>query len=146
MTLELERWLSGKEPRLFFRRIKVWFPASTEQLTTMCNSGCRESDTLFWPLWVSSIHVVHRHTCRQNTHTYKISTSLKKKQKTKTKQKNWASKMTYIYCDYRKPLTNGAVIFIGQYCGVEGLGGNHRENHLKYFYSLFTEPNRCLAF
>lgn len=33
------------------------------QLTTTCNSSCRGSNTLLWPLWVR--HTCCTHTCRQ---------------------------------------------------------------------------------
>lgn len=47
-------------------------PAPTPGLPTICNSGPRESDTLFWA-------GMHRHICRQNTHIHKINTILKLK-------------------------------------------------------------------
>lgn len=36
------------------------------------NSSSRKSDTFFWPLWVPSVHALHRHTNRQNTHVHKV--------------------------------------------------------------------------
>ena len=36
---------------------EVWFPASSWQLTTVCNSSSRGSDALFWPLWALGAHI-----------------------------------------------------------------------------------------
>lgn len=30
------------------------------------------SGDLFWPSWTSGTHMVHRHTCRKNTHAHTI--------------------------------------------------------------------------
>ena len=50
----------------------VQFPALTCQLTNICNSGSRVSNTLFLPLWAPGTRVVNRCTCRQNTDTHKV--------------------------------------------------------------------------
>lgn len=39
-----------------------------------CNPS-RGPDTLFWPLQSPGIHIVHRHTFRQNADTYKMKFS-----------------------------------------------------------------------
>lgn len=51
---------------------------STWKLTTIHNSSSKRSDVFFWYLWTPDIHVVHRHTCKENAHTHeiKINTSL----------------------------------------------------------------------
>lgn len=41
--------------------------------TIICNSNSRVYDPFFWPLWALVRHVVHRHTCIQNTPTHKIN-------------------------------------------------------------------------
>lgn len=61
-------------------------PACTRQLTPICNSSCRGSDTLFWCLQALHIHSAQAHTRhihgaqahtghRQNTHTHGIWTA-----------------------------------------------------------------------
>jgi hypothetical protein len=43
---------------------------STHKVVHNCQRGF---DALFWPLCtVPGIDMLHRYTCRQNTHTYKI--------------------------------------------------------------------------
>lgn len=42
------------------------------QLTTVCKSGPRGSDTLLWSPLAPDMHVLFRHTCRQNTLRHKI--------------------------------------------------------------------------
>lgn len=49
----------------------VWFLASTQWPTMICNSSNRESDT-FCPTKTPDMHVVHRHTCRQNIHIHDL--------------------------------------------------------------------------
>ena len=44
------------------------FPAPTRHLTNVCNSNCCRSDTHLWPPRVPGMHMVHRHTGKQNTH------------------------------------------------------------------------------
>lgn len=55
----------------YLQRARVWFPELTRWVTIICNSISRCSDAPFWPLEGTSIHVVHRYTCRQNTHVHK---------------------------------------------------------------------------
>jgi hypothetical protein len=50
----LERWLIGSE---LFQRTWVQFPAPTLQLTTVCNSNSRRSDTL------SQTYMQAKHQC-----------------------------------------------------------------------------------
>ena len=50
----------------------VWFPALPWWLTNTCNSSSRGSNTLFQPPRAPVIHMVHRYTCKQNTHTHKF--------------------------------------------------------------------------
>jgi hypothetical protein len=42
----------------------------TWQLIIVCNSSLRGSDALLWPSQALGIHMVHRLTRRQNTHTH----------------------------------------------------------------------------
>lgn len=56
---------------LLFQRTQVLFPAHTWWLTTICNCSFKGSDVRLWPPWAPGTHMVHIHTCRQNTHTYK---------------------------------------------------------------------------
>lgn len=50
------------------QRTWVWFPAPTWQLPTMCNSNSKRWNSCI--LLVPGEYVVHRHTCRQSTHTH----------------------------------------------------------------------------
>lgn len=61
---------------LLFQRAQVHFPATTWQLTTICNSSSRASDALSGLGRYLAHHVVLRHTKRQNTHTFKNKISL----------------------------------------------------------------------
>lgn len=40
--------------------------------SNVCNLSSKGSDTLFWFLCISGLHMVHINTCGQNTHTYII--------------------------------------------------------------------------
>ena len=55
-----------------FKRTWIQFQGPTWQLTAMYNVRLKGSDALVWPAWALGIYVVHRHTCRQNTHAYTI--------------------------------------------------------------------------
>jgi hypothetical protein len=59
-------------PQQYFQGTQVWFPASAWGSQSTCNSESREIDVLFWNPLAPSTHMVHRYTCRQNTHTHKI--------------------------------------------------------------------------
>ena len=50
----VKRWL-------LFQRTRIQFSAPTWWFTTNCNSSSRESYVLFWPLWTSGTHIMHRH-------------------------------------------------------------------------------------
>ena len=58
----LERRLSCLEHLLVFQRALIWFPASTEKLTAVCNYRVRGSDAFFWPnghqthMWCTDMH------------------------------------------------------------------------------------------
>lgn len=52
---------------MFFQRTQVQLLEPTWWLITISNSRVRGSDA-FWPLWAPGMHMVHRHTCKQNTH------------------------------------------------------------------------------
>lgn len=54
-------------------RTWVWFPSPTGCLITTHNRCSRGSSVLFWPPRVPGVHMVHRHTSKQNTHAYKIN-------------------------------------------------------------------------
>lgn len=46
----LGQCFSSQEHWLLFQKTQIQLPASTWQLTTICNSGSGGLDTLFWPL------------------------------------------------------------------------------------------------
>lgn len=46
-------------------------PVPTLWLMTLCNSSPGGPDTLFWPLSIPSMPVVHGHTCQQDATTHK---------------------------------------------------------------------------
>lgn len=53
-----------------FQKVWVRYPASAGWLMTACNSSCR----IGYPLTSAGLmHVVHRHTCKQNTQTCRIN-------------------------------------------------------------------------
>lgn len=56
---------------LLFQKMWVQFPAHRCWITTVCNSSTRESNPFFCSVGTPDTHIVCRHTCRQNTHTYK---------------------------------------------------------------------------
>jgi len=60
---------------MIFQKMPVQFPAPTEPFVMVWNSSSRSSDALFQPPQTPDIHTVHRHTCRQNTHTHKQTES-----------------------------------------------------------------------
>lgn len=69
----LERLLSGYKHLLLSQRIQAWFPASTWQLTSVCNSNSRGFGALFWLPW--ALHaLVHKYMCRSNTFLKMTST------------------------------------------------------------------------
>lgn len=47
-------------------------PHITLQLSNLCNISSKGFNALFWLLWAPIMHMVHRHTYRQNSDTYKI--------------------------------------------------------------------------
>lgn len=53
-TTEMDQLLR----ELFFQRTRVKFPAPT-WFITVCKSSSRGQDTLFWPPWVPSMHMMH---------------------------------------------------------------------------------------
>lgn len=71
-----------------FKRILVWFPTPMWWLTPICNSSCRVSRALFWPLRAPDTHTVYRHTCRQNTHIQKILKQMYKQTHNRPKNKS----------------------------------------------------------
>lgn len=86
---ELERWFSCQEHLLLLQRTWVQFTALTWWFTTISNSSYRGSSALFWAPWVPTTHVVHIHTCKQNTYTQnKIN-----KQTSKQNQKHSLTKL-----------------------------------------------------
>lgn len=68
---ELDRWSRGEEHLLFFRRTQLWFPASTMQITTICNFLPRRFASFFWIPWVTGMYMGYRHVWSQNTFTHK---------------------------------------------------------------------------
>jgi hypothetical protein len=63
---------SGFKEHLFLHRTQDQFPAHTCPLTAICNSSLRRSDAVFSPLRAPGVHMVHIHTCRQNTPPHTI--------------------------------------------------------------------------
>jgi hypothetical protein len=49
-------------------------PSPAQCLRRVYYPSSRGSDAFFWALRAPGIHMVHRHTCRKNTHTHKIET------------------------------------------------------------------------
>lgn len=66
----LESRLGGSEPWLLFHRIWIQSAASTWRVTAICSCSFRGSDAAFWSLQARGTHMVHRQSCRQNTHTH----------------------------------------------------------------------------
>ena len=64
-TIGLERWLSGVLPE------DAGSILSRQWLTTISSSSSKGSDALFTPFQVPRVDMIHRHACRQNTHTHK---------------------------------------------------------------------------
>lgn len=52
-------------------RIQVRLPGPHRWLTTASNFSSRGCDAFFWSPQARDTYVVHRHTCKQNTHTHK---------------------------------------------------------------------------
>lgn len=102
----------SKRHCLLSYRSWVWLPVPTCWLVSTCNSISKKSDALFWSLQAPGIHVVHWHTQRQNTHTYKIKlkrkqlpTKLKIPNKTVTFERTPTSIWTIIaFSDWKQPL------------------------------------------
>jgi hypothetical protein len=61
---EMAQWLRALS--------EVQFPAPIWLLTTSYNSSSRGSNALFRPPWAPGTYLLLRHTCKENTHTYKI--------------------------------------------------------------------------
>lgn len=59
----LQRWLISLEPLPFLPGFDSWYPHG-RQLTIVCNSKFRSSDTLFWLLQAPGTCVVYIHTYR----------------------------------------------------------------------------------
>ena len=53
----------------------VHFPTASWRLTCPCNYSFRGYDTLFWPLWELSLHMVYRNTCRENNNNNNSNTN-----------------------------------------------------------------------
>lgn len=75
--------LEEKPQGLFRCRSWLPFPVATLLLTTISNSSSKRSDPLFCPAQTPGMSVIHRHTRRENTHTYKWEqkTNLKETEK-----------------------------------------------------------------
>lgn len=58
---------------------QIWFLAWTLWLTTTCNYSSRRSGAQSWLPWAPDPSMMHRYTCRQNTHTHthKINRKIK---------------------------------------------------------------------
>jgi hypothetical protein len=57
------------------------YPAPRWQLTIVYNSNLRGCDALICPPRATGIHMVTKHTCRQNAHTHKRKIKWNKKNK-----------------------------------------------------------------
>lgn len=44
---------------------------STKQLTTSLTAGAGEFNALFWLLRAPGMHILYKHTCKQNAHKHK---------------------------------------------------------------------------
>ena len=78
-------WRDGsvEERLILFQRNRVWFSVRSWKLTTFFYSNFKESNTLCWPAWAPSMHRMHRHAHRQNTHSHKLlKLNFKRKSKT----------------------------------------------------------------
>jgi hypothetical protein len=65
-----------KEYWQLFQRAQVPFLADIWWITAVCNSIPRRAYAFFWPLWAlhrgQSYTELHRHPCKQSTHTHEI--------------------------------------------------------------------------
>lgn len=59
--------------------------------TTICNSGSRTSDSLFWPPEAPDTQVTHIHACRQNSHAHKVN----RNEKENLKKKNFDGRQSW---------------------------------------------------
>ena len=66
-------------------------PSNSAVAHNLCNSSSRRSDVLFWPPSVSGTHMVHMHTCKQNTGTWNLNiyVSLKTTDRNQLGKKIW---------------------------------------------------------
>lgn len=64
----LKRWLGGREHRLLFQRTQVGFLTPAWQLTNICDSSFRRSDTFFRLPRVPGTRVAHTYISRQNSY------------------------------------------------------------------------------
>lgn len=72
LVQELDRWwVSGLEHTLLLQRRRVHFPVPTWWFRTTINS--RGSVVLFWPPRYQGYTPVYIFTCKENTHTCKIT-------------------------------------------------------------------------
>lgn len=58
---------------LLLQRTQIQFPTLTWQLTDVHNPNWNVSDAVLWPLQALGMHLVGRHTSRQNTHIRKTT-------------------------------------------------------------------------
>lgn len=70
-NLGLERWSSSHEHWLLVQKTQIQYPVLTWQFITTCYFSPEGSDGLS-ELLGHCTRVIHRYTCRQNIHTYKI--------------------------------------------------------------------------
>ena len=66
-------------------------PVPTWHLTTITNSSFKGSITLFWLLWTTGMHTVHRHACMLIIHTHKMSPKLRATKRSKGRLDRWLS-------------------------------------------------------
>lgn len=68
LWIEIAQWL---EHWLHLQRTQLQFPEPTQQFTFIHSSGTGGSDGFLASLG-TGIHMVHRYTCMQNSHTLEI--------------------------------------------------------------------------
>ena len=65
------RMVQWSEHLLLFQKIWVQFPASTWELTTICNVSPKGANVLVWLLGPPSMYMVQMYMVRNNTHANK---------------------------------------------------------------------------
>lgn len=69
-------------------------------LTATGKSSSKRHKTCFWLLWAWSLHTVHIHTCRRNTHRHKIKLINPKQMKKQRKSQSWINTSYILLTSY----------------------------------------------